>query len=265
MARQKSSKQSNFTANKVGKRNVFIISLLLGLILTSAVFAGRGGLFTPQKQRPNSKTVTSPSDPTLLSLNANRPPAKEYVYAGSRLLATESCGYELSAISVFANAGGASGSVNVTAANGCAWDVTSNAAWIQVTPGSGSGNGTVNYTVAQGSSDVAQLGTVTIGDLRFTVVRGIDTLISVSPSTPPTFPSSGGSGTLAVTTDSNRSGFVSNSSANWVTVTSCCGTGLSGTISYVVAPNPGAGRSATITISGGNTPKTVTIKQKSGL
>ena len=43
----------------------------------------------------------------------------------------------------------ADGSVTVTAGAGCAWTATSNAAWISITAGgSGTGNGTVSYSVA---------------------------------------------------------------------------------------------------------------------
>lgn len=47
----------------------------------------------------------------------------------------------------------ATGSVSVTAGTGCAWSATSNASWITITSGaSGTGNGTVGYSVAANTS-----------------------------------------------------------------------------------------------------------------
>jgi YD repeat-containing protein len=60
----------------------------------------------------------------------------------------------------------------VTAGAGCAWTAVSNAGWITVTSGaSGTGNGTVGYSVAaNGGSDQRQ-GTVTIAGQTFTVTQ----------------------------------------------------------------------------------------------
>jgi uncharacterized protein (TIGR03437 family) len=72
----------------------------------------------------------------------------------------------------FATAGG-SGSVTVTIASGCNWTATSNASWISITSGaSGSGNGTVNYSVATNPTSAARSGTLTIAGLRFAVQQG---------------------------------------------------------------------------------------------
>lgn len=68
----------------------------------------------------------------------------------------------------FAVAGG-TGSVSVTAADGCNWTAVSNAAWITITSGSaGSGNGTVNFSVAA-NAGAARTGTMTIAGQTFTV------------------------------------------------------------------------------------------------
>jgi pectate lyase len=64
---------------------------------------------------------------------------------------------------------GGSGSVSVTAPAGCSWAATSNASWITITSGSsGSGPGTVNYTVAA-NSGASRTGTMTIASRTFTV------------------------------------------------------------------------------------------------
>ncbi len=72
---------------------------------------------------------------------------------------------------VFGTAGG-SDSVSVTASNSCAWTATSNAGFITITSGSsGSGNGTVGYTVDANTSTTPLTGTVYIADQVFTVTQ----------------------------------------------------------------------------------------------
>ena len=66
--------------------------------------------------------------------------------------------------------GGASGSVAVTTRGGCTWTAVSNVAWVTVTKGaSGSGNGTVEFTVQPNATGAARSGTITIGGQVFTV------------------------------------------------------------------------------------------------
>jgi hypothetical protein len=63
------------------------------------------------------------------------------------------------------------GSVAVTTSNGCAWTATSNAGWITITSGSsGSGNGTVGYSVVA-NGGAKHTGTMTIAGQTFTVTQ----------------------------------------------------------------------------------------------
>jgi hypothetical protein len=68
------------------------------------------------------------------------------------------------------------GSFSVTADAGCNWTATSNAAWVHITAGSGTGNGTVSYTVDANAGSTIRSGTITIGFQTFTVYQGIDFL-----------------------------------------------------------------------------------------
>ncbi len=77
---------------------------------------------------------------------------------------------------------GGSGSVAVTAQGGCTWTATSNANWLTTTS-SGSGNGTVNFTVAANPSASQRTGTLTIGAQTFTVTQAAATPIAVSLAT----------------------------------------------------------------------------------
>jgi hypothetical protein len=80
------------------------------------------------------------------------------------------CTYSINPSSASVAAGGGTGSVSVTAASGCNWTAGSNAAFISITSGtSGSGNGTVNYSVAANGGTASRSGTLTIAGLTFTV------------------------------------------------------------------------------------------------
>jgi hypothetical protein len=64
------------------------------------------------------------------------------------------------------------GSVAVTtSSSGCSWTATSNQSWISITSGSsGTGNGTVTYSVAA-NNGAARTGTMTIGGQTFTITQ----------------------------------------------------------------------------------------------
>jgi subtilisin family serine protease len=81
------------------------------------------------------------------------------------------CSYSISPTSASYTSAGGTGSVSVTAGASCAWTAVSNDAWITITSGaSGSGNGTVNYSVAA-NTGAARNGTMTIAGLTFTVTQ----------------------------------------------------------------------------------------------
>ncbi len=82
------------------------------------------------------------------------------------------CSWGIDPTSASAAAGGGGGSVSVTASAGCGWTAVSNNGWITVDSGSesGSGNGTVNYTVAANTGP-ARGGTITIAGQTFSLAQ----------------------------------------------------------------------------------------------
>jgi hypothetical protein len=70
-------------------------------------------------------------------------------------------------------AAGGTGTVNVTTTSGCTWTAVSNATnFVTITAGaSGTGNGTVSYSVAANTSATARQGTMTIAGQTFTVMQ----------------------------------------------------------------------------------------------
>jgi hypothetical protein len=82
------------------------------------------------------------------------------------------CTYSINPLGDSFAAAGGSGNVTVTAPGGCAWTaVSNNPSFIHVTAGSsGSGNGSVSYTVDP-NTGVARTGSITIAGLTFSITQ----------------------------------------------------------------------------------------------
>lgn len=154
------------------------------------------------------------------------------------------------------------GTFNLAVSAACPWTASTAQSWITLNSGAaGTGNGTINYTIAPNSSQRARLdGLITItGTTTSTyAIRQVGSTCTYSLSRQSQyFNVGGGSSSLTVTTQSNCTWNVSNP-ASWVSIDSgASGTG-SGTVSYTVAPNAsGTVRFVNITIGG----QTFTISQ----
>ena len=173
-------------------------------------------------------------------------------------VAGTSCTYSISANSASVGSGGGSGSVNVAAGSGCNWTATSNVGWITITAGgSGSGNGTVSYSVSANTSSIAQVGTITIAGLPFTVIQtGVPCSYTLLASGSKASPS-GASGAVSVLAPGGCS-WTATSTAAWITVTSGVSGSGNGMVSYSVAANTDTSqRSSAIAIGG----QTFTVRQ----
>ncbi|HXH06677.1 MAG TPA: BACON domain-containing protein, partial [Vicinamibacterales bacterium] len=150
------------------------------------------------------------------------------------------------------------GSVAVSAPAGCAWTATSAVSWITITSGaSGTGSGTVGYSVAANPSTTSRTGSLTIAGRTFTVAQaGASCAFTISP-TSANIGAAGGSGSVAVSTTAGCA-WTATSAVSWITITSgASGTG-SGTVGYSVAPNAsGSSRTGTLAIAG----RTFTLTQ----
>ena len=81
------------------------------------------------------------------------------------------CSYSISPTNQSVGSNGGSGTINVTASSSiCAWNSSSNAAWISVISGnSGAGSGTVNFSVSPNSSTQSRSSFITIGGQNFAI------------------------------------------------------------------------------------------------
>jgi hypothetical protein len=168
------------------------------------------------------------------------------------------CSFSVSPTSSSVAAAASTGTATVTAPGGCAWTAVSNASWITVTSGaSGSGNGSVGYSVAANTTVNPRSGSITIGGQTFTINQAAaPCTFSISP-TSASAPSAASSSTIAVTVATGCN-WTAVSNASWITVTSGGSGNGNGTVNYSVAANTStAPRSGTITVAG----QTFTVNQ----
>ncbi len=176
------------------------------------------------------------------------------------------CTFELGASSGTFTASGGNGTVSVIASNGCTWTATNNDSFITITSGSsGSGNGTVHYTVAANSSTNALIGTMTIAGNTFTVnqagaaVQG-ECTFTLSP-TSITLTDKGGKKSVSIKAVGTSCIWTAVSNDGFITIIAGTnGTG-NGKVEFTVAGNTNTtALVGTITIAG----QTFTVNQAAG-
>jgi len=157
-------------------------------------------------------------------------------------------------IRLFASGGGA-GSISVTSsASGCNWTASEGVDWINITSGStGTGTGTVTYTVSENTTGSLRTAIITVAGQSHTVTQEVPVgacTYSISPVSQ-SFTSSGGTGTIRVTSSETTCSWTASESASWINITSAnSGTG-NGTVTYTVSENTtGSMRTAIITVAG---------------
>ncbi|MBI3651642.1 MAG: fibronectin type III domain-containing protein [Acidobacteria bacterium] len=254
MAKSRTTRSKNQPATPPEKsrnrRGFVIAAIILSFLMTGGALAQWTGVFPLTQKRIKPPVEIAPANLDSAS------PAKEYIYAGGKLVATEepqgaSCSYTISPTSQAMSASGGTGSVNVSAGAGCTWTALSNDLWITVTSGaSGTGNGVVGYSVTA-NSGAARSGTVTIAGQTFTLNQASapGCTYSISPISQ-AFTANGGTGSVSVTTTAGCA-WTAASNAAWITITTgASGTG-NGTVNYAVSANSVTSpRTGTLTLAG---------------
>lgn len=209
-------------------------------------------------------TITGASSPSLQPGNyliavINFGPGAASYSVKATVTVPQQCSYAISPTSQAFTASGGQGSVAVATASGCAWLATSNAGFVTINSGaSGSGNGTVNFTVAANTATTSRTGTMTVAGQTFTVTQsGLSCSYSISP-TSQSFTASGGQGSVSVTTIAGCS-WTAVSNVGFATINSGTSGSGNGTVNFTVAANTAtAQRSGTLTIAG----QTFTVTQE---
>jgi hypothetical protein len=158
---------------------------------------------------------------------------------------------------------GSNGIVNVIATGStCSWTAVSNASFITVNSGSsGTGNGTVGFTVAANPNSGQRTGSITIAGLTFTVSQdGTNCSYSIAP-TSQTLGASASTNTVNVTASTGCTWTATSNDPSFLSVNSGANGSGNGTVTYTTAANSTTSqRSGTLTIAG----QTFTVTQAAG-
>jgi len=162
------------------------------------------------------------------------------------------CQIEISPTSASFGKDGGPGSFNVTAAQ-CEWTAASNAPWVTVTGGRGTGNGTVSYSVERNRDLTSRTAAIAIGGRTFTVTQAADTPpapvceYSVGPVEFTPCMSAGYTLAATVTTQQGCT-WTAEPDASWITIVSGQSGAGSGTVSFRVSDNWDAPRQSVVKV-----------------
>lgn len=156
-----------------------------------------------------------------------------------------------------ASSGGPAADVAVTIPSGCGWTSSTSTPWITITSGaSGTGNGTVKFTVAS-TTGPQRVGTLTIAGQTHTVTQSSGCTFSISPNSQ-NLSKNNQTGTTINVTAGTGCTWTAVSNASWITVQSGASGSGNGTVTFQVSNNnTGSQRTGTMTIAG----RTFTVTQ----
>lgn len=147
------------------------------------------------------------------------------------------CSFTLSPSAVTASGAATTGSITVTAsASSCAWTAAAQNDWITLTGAtSGTGNGTVAYSLAANTSGADRTGSITIGTSGVAIFQSGSSCTLTFSANGQSFPASGGTGAFYV---NGACPWTASSNASWISILSggSSATG-SGTVNYIVSGN----------------------------
>jgi hypothetical protein len=178
----------------------------------------------------------------------------------SQAAAGPSCTYGVTPTSASIPSSGATNStVSVSASAGCVWTAGSTVPWISIVSGAtGSGNGTVTFTVAANTTTASRTATLTVAGQSVTIVQAAAAACTytVNPTSLAAVAAGGATAPVSVTA-SGGCAWTATPNASWLSITSGgSGTG-NGTVAITAAANTGPARSGTVTVAN----QTVTVNQ----
>ncbi len=162
---------------------------------------------------------------------------------------TIECTYSLTSETDSFDSEGGNGSASVIAPEGCGWTATSSDDWITLSEApSGSGDGTINFTVEANTSSLPRSGAIMVEDQVLDITQtGVDCSYSLS-SDGASFDSDGGEGSVDVVSPEGCD-WTATANDNWISVTGQAGGSGSGPVTFTVDPNISAlPRSGSITV-----------------
>jgi hypothetical protein len=167
------------------------------------------------------------------------------------------CLYSLSTGSASIGAQGGSATVGIVAPPGCVWTVKTDVTWIELSWfATGTGNGSVTYTVLPNNGTGSRTGTLSIGGQLLTITQLSSCSYSLSAPSASVGPGTG-AGSINVTAPSNCAWTAATDSPGWLTITAGFSGSGNGTIGFSATANPAlTARSGNLIIAGITVPVT---------
>ena len=186
--------------------------------------------------------------------NSTAPRTGSFLIAGQPVTVTQDggvCSYSLSTTDIQAPSIASTGSISVTAASGCSWQASSNVSWVTITgSAAGSGNGSVNYSIAANTTGQPRSGTLTIAGIQVNITQETGSCTYSLSETSISAPYFAISKSITVTAPSGCT-WQASTSATWVTISSGSSGNGNGTVNIsIAANNNGPSRTAIVTIAG---------------
>lgn len=215
--------------------------------VTGGVIVNSLQYINPTTVMLNLSTVNAGAGPkTILITNPDGQAA-----TGSNILTVGACAYNVSAGLQNFTAAGGGGTINVETASNCGWTAVSNSNFITINTGAvAAGNGAVTFTVAP-TVGPARSGTITVAGQTIPITQSAGggcryTLSSAGKN----FPTSGGTGSFAVTTTPDCAWTPAASDSFVKILFPSLGQG-NGVINFLIAANDlSVARNATINVGG---------------
>ncbi len=160
----------------------------------------------------------------------------------------DGCEYDLQPPTQNFPTGGGTGNILVQTAGNCSWTAETSDQWISITSGSsGTGPGTVGFSVASNDGNQRN-GFINIAGIQYAVTQDSGCNFELTP-TSSSFGSGSASSSFSVTTEPQCS-WTATTEESWIIVTNGEGRQGSGTLSFSIGTNSGPERVGTISVNG---------------
>ncbi len=163
----------------------------------------------------------------------------------------DGCTYTLSSTQKSFPEEGGTGTVSINTDEGCGWTAASNVGWASVIEGrTGTGTGTVKYTVMENTGLAPRTGSLTVAGQIFTLIQATPCSYEISPAEAD-FSATGGTGTIQVSSSLSGCIWTAASQAYWINITAGESGQGTGTVEYSVSQNTGSSdRTGTLKVAG---------------
>ncbi|HWQ32611.1 MAG TPA: SBBP repeat-containing protein [Blastocatellia bacterium] len=199
-----------------------------------------------------SSSAASGLEPSAVVTSATSDSDAANNRAGGPITLSLPCSFVLTVSGTQFVATGGSGTVQIAAASDCAWQAASNSPFITLgATTSGSGNGTVSFTLAENTSSLSRTGTLTVAGQTVTITQaGVPCNFVIAPDRT-SFTSAGGTGMIEITAPAGCTWQAVTDNPALINLTGNRSGNGNGKISFLVSPNAaGTLRTGTITIAG---------------